>query len=322
MARGKMDQVVIPDDYPPILSGTPPLERLRQAATVTIYTERALSEEELIKRLQGARVAINIRAYSKFNAAVLRSCPDLKMIAVLGIGTDNVDLSTASLLGIQVSNTPGYSAAAVAEHTLALMMAAARKIGEHDRELRLGRWTRMPMVQLNGKTLGVIGFGAIGRQVASLGRGIGMKVLAWTFHPAPERAMESVQFVDFDRLLSQSDVISINIRASEKTRHLISRQALEKTKPSCILVNTARASIVDTQAMFDSLKAGKLAAAGLDVFDREPLSHDDPIFTVPNLVLSPHNAGMTPEAIERGNEMVVENAISFLQGRPINLVTG
>ncbi len=316
-----MDPVVIPDDYPPILTGTSALERLRQFAKVRIYTEKASSEEELVKRLQGARIAINIRAYSKFNGAVLRACPDLKMIAVLGIGTDNVDLSAASLLGIQVSNTPGYSAAAVAEHTLALMMAAARKISQHDRELRSGRWTRMLMAQLNGKTLGVIGFGSIGRQVASLGRGIGMKVLAWTFHPTPERAMESVPFVGFDRLLSQSDVISINIRASEKTRGLISRQALEKMKPSCVLVNTARASVVDTQAMFEALRTGKLAAAGLDVFDQEPLPPDDPIFSVPNLVLSPHNAGMTPEAIERGNEMVVENAISFLQGRPINLVT-
>lgn len=316
-----MEKVVIPDDYPPILSGTPALERLRQVASVRIYTERASSEEEFVTRLQGARVAINIRAYSKFTGALLRACPDLKMIAVLGIGTDNVDLSAASLSGIQVSNTPGYSAAAVAEHTLALMMAAARKISGHDRELRSGRWTRMPMTQLNGKTLGVIGFGSIGRQVASLGRGIGMKVLAWTFHPTPERAMESVQFVDFDRLLSQSDVISINIRASEKTRGLISRQALEKMKNSSILVNTARASVVDTEAMLEALRTGKLAAAGLDVFDQEPLPPGDPIFSVPNLVLSPHNAGMTPEAIERGNEMVVENAISFLQGRPINLVT-
>ena len=148
-----------------------------------------------------------------------------------------------------------------------------------------------------------------------------MRVWAWTLHPSAEREKESgIQFVELDQLLSQSDVISINIRASEKTRGLVSRQALEKIKPSCILVNTARASIVDTQAMIDALRAGKLAAAGLDVFDHEPLPANDPILSLPNVVLSPHNSGMTPEAIEKGNEMVVENVIAFLHGRPINLV--
>jgi D-3-phosphoglycerate dehydrogenase len=209
----------------------------------------------------------------------------------------------------------------VAEHSMALMLAAARRIPEHEIELRAGRWTRLPMIQLQGKTLGIIGFGNIGRQLASLAKGIGMRVWAWTLHPSAEREKESgIQFVELDQLLSQSDVISINIRASEKTRGLVSRQALEKIKPSCILVNTARASIVDTQAMIDALRAGKLAAAGLDVFDHEPLPANDPILSLPNVVLSPHNSGMTPEAIEKGNEMVVENVIAFLHGRPINLV--
>ena len=148
-----------------------------------------------------------------------------------------------------------------------------------------------------------------------------MKVWVWTLHPSPQRAEESgIQFVELDLLLSQSDLISINIRASEKTRGLISRQALEKVKPSCILVNTARASIVDTQAMIDALRTRKLAAAGLDVFDQEPLPALDPILSLPNVVLSPHNSGMTPEAIEKGNEMLVENVVAFLGGRLINAV--
>jgi D-3-phosphoglycerate dehydrogenase len=179
------------------------------------------------------------------------------------------------------------------------------------------------MVQLYAKTLGIIGFGNIGRQVASLAKGMGLRVQAWTLHPDPRRAEESgVPFVDLDSLLSQSDVISVNIRASEKTGGLISRQALAKMKPSCILVNTARAGIVDTGAMIEALQGGNLAAAALDVFDHEPLPADDPLLSLPNVVLSPHNSGMTPEAIEKGNEMVVENVISFLQGRLINVVCG
>ncbi|NWF53615.1 MAG: phosphoglycerate dehydrogenase [Syntrophaceae bacterium] len=318
-----MESVVVPDDFPSILSGTAALKKLEQYARVTVYTNRASTPEELIQRLQGAKVAVNIRAYSKFDESLLKACPSLKMIAVLGVGTDNVDLATASRLGIKVTNTPGFSAVSVAEHTLALMLAAARKIPAHERELRAGRWTRFPMTQLHGKRVGIIGFGNIGRQFAGLAKGIGMKVWAWTFNPSARRAEEAgIQFVEFDRLLSQSDVIAVTIKASEKTRGLISRQALERMKPSCILVNTARASIVDTAAMIEALQKGKLAAAALDVYDREPLPADDPILSLPNVVISPHNAGMTPEAIERGNEMLVENIISFLQGRLINAVSG
>lgn len=316
-----MARVVIPDDFPSIISGTETLRRLQQIAEVRAYTEKASSQEELIQRLQGAEVVINIRAYSKFTDTVLRACPGLKLIAVLGIGTDNIDLSAASRQGIKVSNTPGYSAIAVAEHTLGLMLAAARKIPQHEQELRAGRWTRLPMTQLHGKTLGLVGFGNIGQQLASLAKGIGMKVWAWTLHPSIERAKESgIQFVELDQLLSASDVISLHIRASEKTRRLIDQQAFKKMKPSCILVNTARASIVDTAALIEALRTGKLAAAALDVYDQEPLPSTDPFLSLSNVVLSPHNSGMTPEAIERGNEMVVENVIAFFQGRLINLV--
>jgi D-3-phosphoglycerate dehydrogenase len=201
------------------------------------------------------------------------------------------------------------------------MLAAARRIPQHQRELQAGRWTRIPMVQLHGKTLGVIGFGSIGRQMASLARGIGMEVLAWTFHPeAAGPAPAGTRFVPLEHLLSRADVISIHIRASEKTRRLLDREALQKMKPSGILVNTARASIVDTEAMSAALKSGRLAAAGLDVFDQEPLPPEDPLLALPNVVLSPHNAGMTPEAIRRGNEMVAENVAAFLEGRVINEV--
>jgi D-3-phosphoglycerate dehydrogenase len=316
-----MARVIVPDDFPSILAGTEALQRLKQFAEVAVYTERASSPEELIQRLQGAEVAINIRAYTKFTAPLLRACPDLKFIAVLGIGTDNIDLPAASRLGIKVSNTPGYSAVAVAEHTLALMLAAARKIPQHQQELRAGRWTRMPMTQLHDKTLGLVGFGNIGRQLASLAKGIGMKVWAWTLHPSLERGKESgIQFVELDSLLSQSDVISINIRASEKTQGLIDQQALRKVKPSCILVNTARASIVDTAALIEALRTGKLAAAALDVYDQEPPSPTDPLLSLSNVILSPHNSGMTPEAIEKGNEMLVANVIGYFQGRWFNRV--
>lgn len=314
-----MAWVVVPDDFPSIFSGTEAHEALKRKTEVQVYTEKAASPEELQERLKGARVAVNIRAYSKFTPELLAACPDLKMIAVLGIGTDNIDLEAAARLGIKVTNTPGYSAVAVAEHALALMLAAARRIPQHQQELQAGRWTRIPMAQVHGKTLGVVGFGSIGRQMAALAKGIGMEALAWTFHPEAVRpGPEGVRFVPLDELLSRADFVSVHIRASAKTRNLLDREALRKMKPSAVLVNTARASIVDTEAMIAALKGGRLAAAGLDVFDQEPLPPGDPLLTLPNVVLSPHNAGMTPEAIRRGNEMTVENVLAFLEGRLIN----
>ncbi|MGC8809342.1 MAG: NAD(P)-dependent oxidoreductase [bacterium] len=316
-----MPLIVVPDDFPSIFSGTTACRRLADFGELKVYTEKAADEGELKRRVAEAEVIINIRAYSKFTAALLQECPKLKLISVLGIGTDNIDLQAASRLGIKVCNTPGYSAVSVAEHTLALMLAAARQISAHDRELRAGRWVRLPKIQLHGKTLGIIGWGDIARQLASLAAGIGMKVLIWTFHPQPERlAGFSAQFVELEKLLREADVISINIRASEKTRGLLSRAALAMVKPSAILVNTARASIVDTPALIEALSSGKLAAAALDVFDQEPLPFHDPLLSLPNVVLSPHNAGMTPEAIAKGNQMVVENVISFLKGKPLHVV--
>ena len=249
-----MPLVVVPDDFPSIFSGTKPHQVLKKCAEVKVYTDKASSPEELIQRLKRAQVAVNIRAYSKFTDPLLQACADLKMIAVLGIGTDNIDLPAASRLGIKVTNTPGYSAIAVAEHALALMLAAARRIPQHQQELHAGRWTRMPMTQLHGKSLGLIGFGSIGRQMASLAKGIGMEVLAWTLHPDAERAAQAgIDFIPWEQLLSRSDVISIHIRASDKTWHLLNRQAFAKMKPNGILVNTARASIVDSEAMLGAV---------------------------------------------------------------------
>jgi D-3-phosphoglycerate dehydrogenase / 2-oxoglutarate reductase len=221
-----MPLVVVPDDFPSIFSDTHPHRALLRCAQVKVYTDKASSPNELMERLRGAQVAVNIRAYSKFTAPLLEVCPDLKMIAVLGIGTDNIDLPAASRLGIKVTNTPGYSAIAVAEHALALMLAVARRIPQHQQELHSGRWTRIPMTQLHGKCLGLIGFGSIGRQMASLAKAIGMKVFAWTLHPDPERAARAgIEFASWEQLLSRSDALSIHIRASEKTRHLMNRQA-------------------------------------------------------------------------------------------------
>ena len=313
-------KVVIPDDFPSIIADDKALDLLREHAEVVLYNNRAPSKEEFISRLRDAQGAINIRAYSKFTPAVFDACPKLKIISVLGIGTDNVDLEAAVRRGILVCNTPGYSAVSVGEHSLTLMLAAARQISRLDSELRAGKWTRLPMIQLHGKTLGIIGFGDIARQVAAIGRGIGMDVIVWTFHPSEERAAKyNVRFVELDELLSTSDVVSINIRSSPRTQGLIGARELKLMKPTAILVNTARAAIVDEAALVEALKSGTIAAAGLDVFATEPLPPDSPLLSLPNVVVTPHTAGITPEATAAGNHMVVDNIIQYLKGKPINV---
>jgi phosphoglycerate dehydrogenase-like enzyme len=312
--------VVIPDDFPSIIADDEALKRLRQHAEVVLYNNRAQSEEEFISRIRDAHGVINIRAYSKFTPAVFDACPNLKIISVLGIGTDNVNLDAATRRGVLVCNTPGYSAVSVAEHSLTLMLAAARQIPRLDKELRAGRWTHLPMIQLHGKTLGIVGFGDIGQQLALIGRGIGMEVIAWTFHPSDERARKhNVRFVELDKLLSSSDVVSINIRSSARTQRIIGSRELKLMKRTAILVNTARGAVVDEAALAEVLKAGAIAAAGLDVFTTEPLPADSPFLSLPNVVVTPHTAPVTPETTAAGNRMVVDNIIHFIKGKPINV---
>jgi D-3-phosphoglycerate dehydrogenase len=186
-----------------------------------------------------------------------------------------------------------------------------------DAEVRLGRWPRGQAAQMHGKTLGIIGLGAVGRQFARLGEGIGMRVIAWTMHPNPALGVE---LVPLDDLLSSSDVVSLHLRLSAETRGFIGKREIEKMKPSAILINTARGAIVDESALLEALAAGRIAGAGLDVFDAEPLVNGHPFTRMENVVLTPHSAGVTPEALEAGLELSIENVWNFLAGRPTNVV--
>lgn len=317
-----MARIVIPDDDPPQMKGTTALKELKNWGEIELYNDRARSQDELIRRMRGADVVINIRAYSKFTREVLSECsPSLKLLSILGTGTDNVDLSAAKEFDVLVTNTPGFAAPAVAEHALTLMLAVARQITTLDQEVRNGDWPRGLVRQLFGKTLGTVGLGEIGAHMARLAKGIGMRVLAWTFHPSQERAEQcGVQFVSLDDLFKNADVISIHVRLSDKTRSLIGNRQFDLMKPTAILVNTARGAVIDKEALLEALTTGKLAGAGLDTFHEEPISSDDPLLRLENVVLTPHSAGMTPETIEKGTQMTVDNVINFLEGKPSNIV--
>ena len=303
--------IVIPDDEPAVMSVSAAYSRL-SGHEVRLYTNRPSDPEELVRRIQDADVVINIRSTSRFTDAVLRRCPKLRLISIWGAGVDHVDLAAAKTLGIRVASTPGVSATAVAEHTIALMMSLARGLPQVDREVREGRWPRGMGRQLFGKTLGLVGTGAIGREVARIAKGIGMKVIGWTFHPAGDIA-EWVSLEDTFRL---SDVVSVHVRQSNETVGMIRREHFQLMQPHAVFINTARGPIVCERDLLDALQTNRIAGAGLDVFEKEPLPADSPFFKMSNVVLTPHAAGLTPEAVEAGLEIAIENALTFLTAKP------
>ncbi len=314
--------LVIPDDAPPVLSGTPLEARVRSLADrVEWHVTRPAGDADTIARIREADAVLNIRAAVPFPRSVLAACPRLKILSVWGAGVDHVDLVAAAALGITVSNTPGYGAPYVSEHALTLALAVSRRIVRNDRRIREGGWTEGFVDELYGKTLGVVGAGAIGQRMIQLGRGIGMKVIAWTVHPSPERAAEyGVEFLSLEQLLRRADVVSLHLALSPLTEGLIGREQLAWMKPGAILVNVARGAVVDEAALLEVLQEGKIGGAGLDVFEAEPLPAAHPFTMLDNVVLSPHAGSMAYNGTMRGLEMSVKNLESFVAGRPVNVV--
>ena len=292
---------------------------LLERSPVDYYDTLPATEERLIERIAPAEIVINIRSSTRFTENVFGNCPGLRLLSLWGTGTDNVDLAAAARHDVTVTNTPGVSAISIAEHALTLMLAVARRITRLDTEVRQGRWPRGQAAQMHGKTLGIIGLGAVGRRFARLGSGIGVRVIAWTMHPDPALGFELVSLND---LLRSSDVVSLHLRLSAETRGFIGKREIEKMKPSAVLINTARGPIVDEPALLEALAARRIAGAGLDVFEVEPLPAGHPLSLLDNVVLTPHCAGVTPEALEAGLELSITNVWNFLEGRATNVVVG
>ena len=307
--------MVVPDDFPSVFDGSAAHERAKKLGGVTLFCERGADDAaELARRIGGATVAVNIRAYAPFTDAVFAACPNLRLVSIWGVGTDPIDLASAARRGITVCNTPGANAIAVGEHAIALMLSVARKIPQIDRDMRAGEWPREMLGQLHGKTLAVLGTGAIGTHVAKLARAFGMTVLEWSArrNSAAER----------DAVLRQADFVSLHVRLTPQTRGLIGAREFALMKPETILINTGRGALVDRDALHEALANQRIAGAGLDVFHDEPLKADDPIRGFANTVLSPHNAGQTPEVRRDGLLLTIENVERFLAGVPQNVVTG
>lgn len=283
------------------------------------------ASEEVVARLAGASIAVTNKV--PLRAAELAQLPELRMIAVAATGTDMIDLATCRERGIVVSNIRNYANATLPEHVFALILALRRNLLALRGDVERGEWQRAEQFclftqridDLAGSTLGLVGFGALGRAVARLGRAFGMRVLVHT--RTPDDTAE-VEFVGLDRVIEESDVLSLHVPLTAATRDLIGRDELARMKPGAVLINTARGGLVDEQALADALLAGRIAGAGFDVLSKEPPEPSNPLLQLrlPNFILTPHVAWASAQAMQALADQLVGNIEAFVGGAPRNVV--
>ncbi len=299
------------------------LEPLRKLGPVDFYDGVPADRAELIERLRPAEAVI--LDYSVMDAEVLRACDRLRFISFLGIGYGTcVDVAEATRRGIAVAYTPDYGAVSVAEHALAMILALTRHIGPAFVSVREGRWEpgRFQGMELHGKTLGIVGLGPIGMEMARLGAGLGMRLLGWTRRASPERAGHGVTLVTLEELFAAADVVTLHLAYTPESHGLVSRALLERMKPGAWFVNTARARLVDNDALADLLRSGRLRGAALDVHEAEPPPADYVFRTLPNVLLTPHIGYNTREAGSNMLRIAIATVEAFAHGERLHVVNG
>jgi lactate dehydrogenase-like 2-hydroxyacid dehydrogenase len=306
------------------------LDPVRDACEVDLWTdELPPPREELLRRVGGVDGLLSLLTDRVDDELLDAAGPQLKVVSNFAVGFDNIDVPACTRRGIPAGNTPGVLTETTADLAFTLLAAAARRIPESVDYVREGRWrTWGPMllmgVDLHGATLGIVGFGRIGRELARRGRGFGMRILYHDVHPAtPEEERElGAERVELERLLRESDFVSLHVNLTDETRHLIDADALRAMKPTSVLVNTSRGPVVDTDALTDALRAGEIFAAGLDVTDPEPLPADHPLVGLPNCVVVPHIASASRVTRGKMAAMAAANLLAGVRGErlptPVN----
>jgi D-3-phosphoglycerate dehydrogenase len=296
-------------------SESPAIKKLRSFASELVFnpTEKPLTEGELIPLISGCEGCI--AGLDFFTAGVIQSAGNLKVISRYGVGVDRIDLAAAKAKSITVCNTPGANTQAVADLTIGMLICLARKIPVLDRKTREGQWPRSTGIELFGRTIGILGLGAVGKAVAKRASGFSMRVLARD----PIINKEYVEAngivpVDFNTLIREADFLCLHLPKTDETRNIISADVLKSMKKGAILVNTARGGLVDEAAAYELLVSGHLGGMGLDVYENEP-PQKSPLFELENVVLTPHTAAHTAEATEAMAEMSVQNLIDVLSGK-------
>ena len=307
-------RIAILDDYQGVALGFGGWDSLK--ADITVFTEPL---DDVVKQLQGFEAVVAMRERTRFPAEVLDRLPDLKLLVSTGRRNAAIDVAAARRNGVVVSAT-GYISEPTAEHTWALILAAARNLPREFRSMREGGWQTSVGTTLHGKTLGLLGLGRLGAGAAKIGQAFGMETIAWSQNLTPEKAEpHGVTAVSKEDLFARADVLSIHLVLSERSRGLVGAAELALMKPGALLVNTSRGPIVDESALVEALRGNKIRAA-LDVYDTEPLPADHPLRTLDNAVLTPHLGYVTRETYEIFYGDAVEDIAAYQAGKPIRVM--
>ena len=300
---------------------------LRRFGELTVYERTSDDQSEVAERIKGADIVVANK--TPIRAEVINSTGALKYITILATGYDIVDVAAARARGIPVSNVPSYGTAAVAQFAIAMLLEICHHVAHHSETVHAGRWESCadwcywdyPLIELAGKTMGIIGFGRIGQQTGRIAKALGMHILATGSRPT-DAGREIADYVELDELLARSDVISLHCPLFPSTRGIISRENIARMKDGVILLNNSRGALVDEQALADALNSGKVYAAGLDVVSTEPIRGDNPLLKAKNCFITPHISWAPKEARERIMDCTVKNIEAFLDGKPVNVVNG
>ena len=289
-----------------------------------IYERSA--KDELVERAKGAEIVLVNKVV--LSRETLDQLPDLRYIGVMATGYNNVDVVAAKERGIIVTNVKAYGPASVAQHTFGLLLALANHLELHSQSVHAGDWVNSkdfcywntPLIELTGKTFGLIGLGDIGSKVAKIAKALGMRTIA--FRRNPEKTVEDgVEMVSLEELFSQGDVISLHCPLTEDTKEIINKNSLAKMKSTSFLLNTGRGPLINERDLAEALERGIIAGAGLDVLSTEPPTSDNPLLSAPNCIITPHIAWASFEARKRLLQMVASNIEAFLNGKPVNVVS-
>lgn len=298
-------------------------DHFRQFGEVIVYPRTP--DELAAQRLQDADIALINK--TPITAQLLEACPSLKLICVMATGYNVVDCRATRARGIPVCNVPDYGTAAVAQFTFSLLLELCNGVGHHSQAVHAGRWCDCPdfcfwdtpQMELAGKTIGIIGFGRIGRAVGTIAKAFGMQVLACNRSRCPEG--EAIgEYVDLDTLLAKSDIVSLHCPLTPETANIINENSLQKMKDGAILLNTARGPLIDEAAVATALRGGKLRGAAVDVVSKEPMERSNPLLSAPNCIVTPHMAWAPIESRQRIIDCTMRSIQGFLNGNPVNVV--
>jgi phosphoglycerate dehydrogenase-like enzyme len=307
-------KVTVLDDYQHAISPTQAIARLRHHADVQILHEKLANDAAVVDALMDSHAVIPIRERTKFTASLLAKLPRLEFISQTGNHAYHIDLEAATAHGVVVSLAPGGNS--TTELTFGLMLDVMRRISQGDQAMRRGQWPLMLGYVLKGKTLGILGLGKIGTEVAAIARAFGMKVIAWGPTLSQERAAKSsATFMPLEDVLRSADVVSVHLKLSEESKNLLNEARLRSMKKSAYLINTARGAIIDETALVKILQEKTIAGAALDVFVEEPLPKNHPITQLDNVVLTPHLGWPTDSGFEGFAENAVTNILDYMAGK-------